>query len=169
MAAMEGGCACKTIRYRMETKPLFVHCCHCSWCQRETGSAFVLNAMIEADRVTHLGAEPGIVDTPSMSGAGQKIARCPQCRVAVWSNYSGGGPFVRFVRVGTLDDPGQFPPDIHIYTSTKLPWVVIPPGKPVMPAFYEFAEHWPSESLERGKALRAKIAAARGGTPPARS
>lgn len=168
MATMEGGCSCKTIRYRMETKPLFVHCCHCTWCQRETGSAFVLNAMIEADCVTHLGAEPEIVHTPSASGNGQKIARCPQCRVAVWSNYSGAGAFVRFVRVGTLDEPHQFPPDVHIFTSTKVPWVQLPPGVPAVPEYYEAEKLWPPEALERRAALRAKIKAAReGGSPSA--
>lgn len=166
MASMEGGCSCRTIRYRMETTPLFVHCCHCTWCQRETGSAFVLNAMIEADRVTHLGAEPDVVHTPSASGAGQKIARCPKCRVAVWSNYSGSGAFVRFVRVGTLDEPHQFPPDVNIFTSTKVPWVQLPAGVPAVPEFYDIEELWPPEALERRVALRAKIkAACEGGSP----
>src|SRR6185369_581730 len=122
MFPLSGGCDCGTIRYRMETEPLFVHCCHCRWCQRETGASFALNAMIEADRVTLLGGEPEIVDTPSASGKGQKIARCPKCRVAVWSNYAGAGPSVHFVRVGTLDEPDRLPPDIHIYTASKQPW-----------------------------------------------
>src|SRR5512138_3642328 len=123
--ALEGGCDCRQLRYRMETRPLFVHCCHCRWCQRESGASFALNAMIEADRVTLLGEEPEIVDTPSASGKGQKIARCPHCRVAVWSHYAGGGAAVRFVRVGTLDDPDRVPPDIHIFTSTRQPWLVL--------------------------------------------
>src|SRR5215469_5117398 len=101
---LEGGCNCKLIRYRMETPPLIVHCCHCRWCQRETGTAFALNAVIEAERVVHLHSEPELIDTPSQSGRGQKIARCPVCRIAVWSNYPGAGPILRFVRVGTLDN-----------------------------------------------------------------
>ena len=113
------------VRYRMTSAPLFVHCCHCRWCQRETGTAFALNAMIEADRVSLLQGEPEVVDTPSNSGQGQKIARCPKCRVAVWSNYAGAGDAVRFVRVGTLDEPDRVPPDIHIFTSSKQPWVVL--------------------------------------------
>ena len=104
-APYDGGCACRHVRYRMTTRPLFVHCCHCCWCQRETGSAFALNAMIESDRVELTHGEVEVVDTPSNSGKGQKIARCPKCRVAVWSNYGGGGDAVRFVRVGTLDEP----------------------------------------------------------------
>ena len=118
---IEGGCDCKAVRYRMETAPLFVHCCHCRWCQRESGASFALNAMIEAERVTTRGVEPEVIDTPSASGAGQKIARCPICRIAVWSNYAGGGPVVRFVRVGTLDNPDLLPPDVHIFTESKQP------------------------------------------------
>ena len=122
-----GGCDCRMLRYRLETNPLFVHCCHCRWCQRETGASFALNALIEAERVTLIAGEPEIVDTPSASGKGQKIARFPKCRIAVWSNYSGAGPVLRFIRVGTLDEPDYLPPDIHIYISSKQPWVILPP------------------------------------------
>src|SRR5262249_1369776 len=114
-ATFDGGCTCRKVRYRMSSKPLFVHCCHCRWCQRETGAAFALNAMIEADRVELLSGEPELVMTPSLSGRGQKIWRCPTCRIAVWSNYGGAGDAVRFVRVGTLDEPDRLPPDIHIF------------------------------------------------------
>lgn len=152
--AYDGGCTCRHVRYRMTSKPLVVHCCHCTWCQRETGSAFAQNAMIEADRVELLQGDVEIVDTPSHSGRGQKISRCPRCRVAVWSNYAGGGEVVRFVRVGTLDEPARCPPDVHIFTSTKQPWVVLPPGIPAVPEYYKAAEIWPKESLERRANLR---------------
>ena len=150
---LEGGCDCREVRYRMTSAPLFVHCCHCRWCQRETGAAFALNAMIEADRVVLLAGEPEVVHTPSNSGKGQKIARCPKCRIALWSNYAGAGDKVRFVRVGTLDEPDRLPPDIHIFTSTKQPWVVLPPGTPAVPEFYELKKYWPAASLERRRAL----------------
>jgi hypothetical protein len=149
----EGGCDCKLLRYRLESRPLFVHCCHCRWCQRESGTAFALNAMIEADRVTNMGAEPELVDTPSNSGLGQKIARCPNCRVAVWSNYAGSGPTTKFVRVGTLDNPDLLPPDVHIFTASKQPWVVLPAGTPAFDAYYDREALWPTASLERWKAL----------------
>jgi hypothetical protein len=139
----------------MTSRPLFVHCCHCSWCQRETGTAFALNAMIEANRVELLQGEVEVIDTPSLSGKGQKISRCPKCRVALWSNYAGAGDAVRFVRVGTLDETGRFPPDIHIFTSTKQPWVVLPQGARAVPEFYRISELWPKESLERRAALTA--------------
>jgi len=156
MFPLEGGCDCKAVRYRMETKPLFVNCCHCRWCQRETGASFALNAMIESDRLTVLAAKPEMVDTPSNSGKGQKIARCPKCRLALWSHYAGAGPVVAFVRVGTLDNPDACPPDIHIFTSTKQPWVVLPAGTPAMPEYYDREKYWPRESLERRKAYMAK-------------
>jgi hypothetical protein len=152
---IEGGCTCRAVRYRMLSKPLFVHCCHCTWCQRETGTAFALNAMIEADRVELLQGDVEAIDTPSNSGKGQKISRCPKCRIAVWSNYAGAGEAIRFIRVGTLDEPARFAPDIHIYTSTKLPWVVLPPDRPAVPEFYRASEYWPKESLERRAALLA--------------
>ena len=156
METFEGGCTCRAVRYRMTSAPLFVHCCHCTWCQRETGTAFALNAMIESDRVELLqGADDlEVVDTPSNSGKGQKIARCAKCRIAVWSNY-GGGDVVRFVRVGTLDEPYRMPPDIHIFTSSKQPWVVLPVGTPAVPEYYETARYWPQASMDRRAALRA--------------
>jgi hypothetical protein len=149
----DGGCTCRFVRYRMTTKPLFVHCCHCRWCQRESGASFALNAMIEAERVQLLQGEVDVINTPSNSGKGQKISRCPRCHVAVWSNYAGGGDAVRFVRVGTLDEPDRFPPDIHIFTASKQPWVVLPPGVPAMAEYYKASELWPKESLERRAAL----------------
>jgi len=156
---LEGGCDCRALRYRMESAPLFVHCCHCRWCQRETGSAFALNAMIESERVTNLGIEPEVIDTPSASGKGQLIARCPRCKVAVWSHYAGAGPFVKFVRVGTLDQPDHLPPDIHIFTASKQPWVVIPPGMRAVAEYYRRDEQWPADSIARGDIVRAKFRA----------
>ena len=154
---LEGGCDCGQVRYRLVSPPLVVHCCHCRWCQRESGASFALNAMVEADRVEHLGIEPELVDTPSASGAGQVVARCPRCRIAIWSNYAGAGPLVRFVRVGTLDQPDALPPDIHIFTASKQPWVVLPPGVPAVSEYYDRKEHWPAASLERREAMLSRI------------
>jgi hypothetical protein len=156
---LEGGCDCRHVRYRMESAPLVVHCCHCRWCQRETGASFALNAMIEADRITLTSGAPEPVDTPSASGKGQKIFRCPKCRVAVWSNYAGAGPAVRFVRVGTLDNPDALPPDLHIFTASKQPWVVLPPGARAFAEYYDAKNEWSVDSLARRDALRARIAA----------
>ena len=155
---VEGGCGCGAVRYRMEAAPLFVHACHCTWCQRETGTAFALNAMIETDRVTLLSGEPKRVLTPSNSGTGQMIARCPTCDIAVWSTYDGAGDVVRFVRVGTLDHPSAAPPDIHIFTVSKQPWVVLPFGAAVVEHYYDPIDYWPAESLERRKAYADRFA-----------
>jgi hypothetical protein len=155
----EGGCDCRAVRYRMESSPLFVHCCHCRWCQRESGASFALNALIEGDRVTGLGVEPEVVDTPSESGSGQRIARCPKCRVAVWSNYAAAGPLVKFVRVGTLDNPDLLPPDIHIFTQSKQPWVQLSAEVPTVPGYYERDKYWPRESLARRQEILPAIKA----------
>jgi len=150
----EGGCTCRAVRYRMATRPLFVHCCHCRWCQRESGSAFALNAMIEADRVELLEGEIERLRIPSASGKGQTVVRCTRCRVALWSHYAGSGDAVSFVRVGTLDDPDLLPPDIHIFTLSKQPWVLLPPDTPAVAEYYRRSEHWPAASVERLKALK---------------
>ena len=150
---LEGGCDCGHVRYALVGTPLIVHCCHCRWCQRETGSAFAINAMIETDRVKLLGYGPEYIDTPSASGNSQLIARCPECQIALWSHYAGAGPRVAFVRVGTLDDPDRLPPDIHIFTASKQPWVVLPEGTPAVPEYYDREQYWPAASLARRAAL----------------
>ncbi len=153
---MEGRCTCGEVRYRLTDRPLFTHACHCTWCQRETGTAFALNALIETDRVEILAGAVEEIDTPSNSGKGQIIARCPTCRVALWSHYAGAGRKAAFVRVGTLERPGDCPPDIHIFTSTKLPWLVLDTSVPVVPEYYSRKEMWPDWALKRSEALRGK-------------
>lgn len=154
----DGGCDCGAVRYRLAIKPLFVHCCHCTWCQRESGAAFALNALIETEYLSVLGERPRLVDTPSASGKGQRIARCPHCWLALWSHYAGAGDLLAFVRVGTLDHPAACPPDIHIFTESKQPWVVLPPQTPAVTAYYQAAEHWPAASLARRERLLARLA-----------
>jgi hypothetical protein len=147
----ESGCACGQIRYRLMSEPLFVHCCHCLNCQRQTGSAFVINVLIEADRVELLAGEPQPVEAPRPSGKPQTIWRCPSCQVALYSEYS--HPLIRFVRAGTLDDPSAVAPDVHIFTRTKLPWVRLPDSVPAFEVYYDEQELWPAASLERFAAL----------------
>ena len=147
----EGGCTCGHVRYRVNSMPMIVHCCHCSWCQRQSGSAFAVNALIEADMVEVISGEVEELTIPSPSGNGQKIARCPNCRVAVWSNYYMGGlkEYIRFIRVGSLDNPNLMPPDVHIFTSTKQEWVVLSPAEQTAQDFYDVDATWSSDSLKR--------------------
>ena len=156
---VEGGCDCRDVRYRMETPPLIVHCCHCRWCQRESGAAFALNAMVESDRVTNLGAAPEVILTPSNSGKGQRIARCPRCKIAVWSHYGGSGPVITFVRVGSLDTPDLLPPDVHIFTASKQPWVILPGGTPSFAEYYDRQSVWRADALARRQAVLPQIEA----------
>lgn len=145
----EGGCDCGAVRYRLTARPLFVHCCHCRWCQRETGASFALNAMIETDQVELLEGAPKAVAVPSESGKGQTVMRCPECGIALWSHYAGAGDRVAFVRVGALDEPDLLPPDIHIYTASKQPWISLAHDIPAVKEYYSRKEYWPEESLER--------------------
>jgi hypothetical protein len=149
----EGGCACGTVRYRLTSEPLFVHCCHCLNCQRQTGSAFVINLLIEADRVDLLMGEPQPVDVPRDDGSAQRTFRCSSCQVAVFSEY--GWPELWFVRGGTLDEPSAVTPDVHIYTRSKLPWVALPDGIPAFDGYYDTRKLWPAASLERLDAILA--------------
>jgi len=150
---LEGGCACGAVRYRLTSAPMFVHCCHCLDCQRQTGSAFVLNALIETDRITLLAGkpEPVPVPVPTDSKRPHDIYRCPKCQTAVWSDY-GRRPALRFVRIGTLDDPTALKPDVHIYTRSKQPWVALPEDVPAFAEYYDMQKLWPAASLARRRA-----------------
>jgi hypothetical protein len=152
MTDREGGCACGSVRYRLASDPMFVHCCHCLNCQRQAGSAFVINLLIEADRVEVTG-EPQGVRVPRDDGSEQTIHRCPHCQVAVFSEY--GRPAVLFVRAGTLDDPDAVTPDVHIYTRSKVPWVVLPDGAPAFEEYYDTKALWPADSYARVRAALA--------------
>ena len=147
----EGGCSCGAVRYRLTSEPLFTNCCHCLNCQRQTGSAFVINLLIEADRVELLAGDPQPVDVARDDGSVQRIYRCPTCQVAVFSEY--GRPEVRFVRGGTLDQPSGVTPDVHIYTRSKLPWVTPPEPAPAFEEYYDSRALWPAASLERLQAI----------------
>jgi hypothetical protein len=144
---LKGGCACGKVRYQLLAEPLRVHCCHCTDCQRHTGSAFVLNAIIETAAIKILRGELEAVPVPRAYGP-HDIYRCRHCKTALWSDY-GHRPQIRFVRVGTLDRPSALPPDIHIYTRTKVPWLKLPKGTPAFKDYYNTKKVWPQQSLER--------------------
>jgi hypothetical protein len=152
-ARLTGGCSCGAVRYRLTSEPLFVHCCHCLNCQQQTGGAFVINILIETDRVELLGEEPVPVSVPRSGGKKQKIWRCPSCQIALYSQYT--SPRVRFVRAGTLDDQSAVTPDVHIFTRSKLPWVALPEDVPAFDVYYDTQKLWPASSIERLEALRA--------------
>lgn len=151
LETFDGGCACGAVRYRLGAKPMFVNCCHCHDCQRQTGSAFVINAIIETDRIEILSGTPEPVTVPTDSGRPHDIYRCPQCQVALWSDY-GRRPKLRFVRVATLNNPSLLPPDAHIFTRSKLPWVRLPANAPAFDVYYDMKALWPAESLDRRRA-----------------
>lgn len=151
---LAGGCTCGQVRYKVTRPPLFVHGCHCTWCQRETGSAFAINAMIERSEVKLTNEEPQLIDLPSASGRGQKVARCTACQVALWGHYGGMGEWLAFIKVGTLDEANLLPPDVHIYTESKQHWVSLTDGKPVFEQYYDAKALWPEETMARFQALK---------------
>lgn len=151
---MQGGCACGQVRYQLDGDPMWVNCCHCTWCQRESGSAFAVNALIETARVKTIKGKAEPVLTPTLSGKGQTILRCPTCQVALWGHYAGAGPGIAFVRAGTLDQPNEVKPNVHIYVSTKQPWVVLPSDTPSSPEYFNPRELWPADVMNRFKAAR---------------
>lgn len=159
-APKEGGCGCGYVRYTIKTAPLIVHCCHCRYCQRQTGSAFVINALYEAAEVAVTTGTVNEILTPSPSGNGQTIARCPKCQVALWSNYYMGGikEKIRFLRVGTLDYPDLMPPDVHIYTESKQPWFELSKSATSVVNFYEWKDVWSEENQNKLLKLRAEVA-----------
>lgn len=152
MEKLEGGCSCGAVRYRLERAPMFVNCCHCRDCQRQSGAAFAVNAVIEADQVVLLSSEPQPVAVPTESGRPHQIFRCPKCQSPVWSEYNGNAR-ARFIRVCSLDKPNSVSPNAHIYVRSKLPWISLPADVPAFEAFYDPVTTWPADSLKRGKAV----------------
>ena len=152
MPGFEGGCACGEVRYRLKSEPMFVHCCHCHDCQRQAGSAFAINALIETNRIELQSGHPQPYAMPTDSGRPHDVHRCPDCGTAVWSDY-GRRPALRFVRVATLDDPTALAPDVHIFVRSKLPWVELPKDVPAFDVYYDLQTQWPQASLERRRAI----------------
>ena len=147
----EGGCFCGAVRFRLTSRPMFVHCCHCRDCQKQSGGGFAVNALIETDRIEMLAGDPTPVGMRTDSGRPHDIYRCPACASPLWSDY-GGRPALRFVRVVALDDPAALPPDVHIFTASKLPWVETK-GAPAFEIYYDMTALWPAESLDRRRAI----------------
>jgi len=149
---LDGQCSCGSVTYSMKKKPIVVHCCHCSECQRQTGTAFVLNAIIETDQFTCDGPIREIT-LPTPSGMGQVVSRCTECGVAVFSSYLARQGKLRYIRVGTLDQPDKCPPDVHIFTSSKLPWLELKAEVPVFENFYKFGDVFSKASMTRWNSL----------------
>lgn len=179
---MNGSCFCGAVRYRLKSAPMFVHCCHCLDCQKQTGGAFAINALIERDLIELLpsrrktigvkgavsGAaamgdeagempivEPVAITMPTDSGRPHDVYRCPDCATALWSDY-GRRKVLAFLRVSTLDAPHAIAPDVHIFTRSKVPWVKVPEGARAFEIYYDMNKEWPAESLARREALLGK-------------
>jgi hypothetical protein len=153
---LEGGCACRAIRYKLTASPLIVHACHCRDCQRITGSAFVINIWIERKFVEAGPAVPKSFRLAGGSGRHHDVFFCGTCGTYLWSRYHGAPGDALFVRAGTLDNPDAVRPDVHIFTRSKLPWLKLPEDVPAFKAFYKIEEVWSDESKERLRRNRAE-------------
>jgi hypothetical protein len=114
----------------------------------------VINVLIESDRVESLGRPPDRVPVPRSGTKRQQIYRCPACETAVWSTYTRKN--ILFVRAGTLDDPSAVEPDVHIFTRSKVPWLMLPETTPSFTSYYDTQKLWPAASLQRLEALRSR-------------
>jgi hypothetical protein len=154
---LEGGCACRTIRYALTNSPMIVHACHCLDCQRLTGGPFVINIWIEKQFVETGSALPKSFRLSGGSGKHNDVFFCDNCGTTLWSRYQIAPGDALFVRAGTLDNPGAVTPDVHVFTRSKLSWLKIPEGVPAFESGYKLDEVWPAESRER---LRSNMAPA---------
>ena len=127
---LDGGCTCAKIRFRLEVAPIITHCCHCRNCQKASGSAFSINAMIESEHLTVLEGTPErFRGTDS-----QEVARCAACGLTLWSQHPHFGEAIAFVGVGVLDQGERLAPEAHYFTRSKHPWVQLPPDLPAFEA-----------------------------------
>ena len=129
---LTGGCVCGAIRYTVSRVPVNVYTCHCTDCQRITGSAFSIGVVVTAQAFQLTGNEP----RPAPGGitvTGRVKTRwiCPDCATTLY-----GGPKVgseapgamRVIRGGTLDDTSWLQPSAHLWTRSAQPWIVLPEG-----------------------------------------
>ena len=150
--------ACRPCSTNRCGEPIFVNNCHCSQCQKQTGSTSVVNMFYEAEYLTQLSGDTSRHVVKAGSGGDHVIVRCAQCGTAMWSHYPRLGEFAAGIRAGTLDDPASVTPDAAIYVSERMPWVTLPEGIPAFETQYSPAELLPPERFERLKRLAAKAA-----------
>lgn len=155
--AMEGGCACGEVRYRVDADPIFVNNCHCSLCQRQSGAASAVNAFVEVEHLHLLSGKLREHDVPTGSGKVQTIIRCAACGTAVWSHYPRLGRLGAAIRVGTLDDGAAIRPDAAIFVADRMDWAALPDGVPVFETSYKPADILPPDRLSRLMALAARV------------
>lgn len=126
---LSGGCNCRAVRYVISSPPLAVAACHCTQCRRQSGAAYSINLVVRAQSMTVTGEMTTWTETDTESGAPLGRQFCPLCGSPIRSVPS-GAPGIVALKAGTLDDPAPFTPTVHLWTSSKLPWVDVPDGVP---------------------------------------
>ncbi|QKR98389.1 GFA family protein [Sphingomonas sp. CL5.1] len=131
-AAIEGGCNCGAVRYRIEGAPLAVAACHCTSCRRQSGAAYSVNIVAKARHVAIEGPLGAYEDNDTASGKPVIREFCARCGSPIRSVIT-AQPAIVAIKAGTADNAGDFAPGLHVWTASKLPWVEIPAGLPSFP------------------------------------
>ena len=122
-----GGCQCGAIRYEVAGEPRQVVACHCTDCQRQSGSAFGMTMVVEVSAFRITAGTPRIYHSTSSTGRAKAGAFCPDCGTRIYHQPQWRKGTIS-VKPGTLDDTTWLQPQIHIWTASKQPWVTIPEG-----------------------------------------
>lgn len=134
MATHEGGCLCGSVRYAVSGHPVRVTVCHCRFCQKATGSAYMVEPIFASGSLAVLSGSPRTYDHVS-AGSGKLVGVhfCPACGTRLWLGFE-RFPDAVGVYAGTFDDPCWFPigPENarHIFLGSARPDTIIPPGLP---------------------------------------
>jgi len=130
----EGGCLCGRVRYAALTEPRHVTICHCKFCQRATGAAYMVEPIFGKDDVTLLAGAPKTFDLVSEgSGKVVHVHFCADCGTKLWLSFE-RFPDSIGVYAGTFDDPCWFDVEPatarHIFVGASRSDTVIPAGLP---------------------------------------
>ena len=147
--AIHGGCFCGSTRYRLETAPLFCYACHCTDCNKQTGSVYACFTSIENDHITSIGALPPKITTAIRSGGIiRHMASCGKCGTRLWASGD-TTPVTADIATGTLDLPELMEPDLHSYIESKISWAILPESAKTCRGPFDYRKHWPKSSLKR--------------------
>ncbi|KAF2745691.1 hypothetical protein M011DRAFT_426808 [Sporormia fimetaria CBS 119925] len=145
---VHGGCTCTYIRYQLLRPPLFCYACHCVECQKSSGSAFASIATVEFDALSTLSSARPLLIPVSSSHRYKMLATCPRCRDVCWT-WTNVSPATLDVRIGTLDLPNLFAPDVHIFVGAMVDWIRLPEEVGKLKGDFEWREVYPRESVVR--------------------
>ena len=145
--SLTGGCICGQVKYQIIDKPLFTQACHCKDCKVLTGSSYVVNSSILENTLIVEG-EVSSTELKAGSGASYKTYFCTKCGNYVYADYDSAVGRLT-VRTKTLDNSEKFPPQVHIFTKDKDPWLNLSEDVICFKEMYDQKKTWPEDSLNR--------------------